>query len=239
MTPALAAHLDRATLVALARAEASGAAPGTECPHRVAPTVRRRPRRSRLAAAMITALIALGVAGLAHATWVHAKALAGQWLLSRAWSETQRAGRDVKPWPWADLHPVARLTAPAHGVDVLVVEGANGRALAWAPGHAERSPLPGRAGNAVITGHRDTHFAFLRSLARGDALVVEDALGARTTYRVREARIADYRSLRVPAGERSRMLTLVTCWPFDGVQPDTPWRYVVLAEAEDPRATIT
>jgi len=234
MKPALAVSFDAATFAALARAEAAGAAPGTEWPRPVTATVahRREPvPRARLVRAVVALLAALGLVAIGNGAWLKGKAAAGQWLIARAWSETQRQGRPVRPWPWADLYPLARLEAPAHGIDVLVVEGANDRALAWAPGHAESSAPPGMPGNSVVTGHRDTHFAFLRDLAAGDALVVEDALGARTTYHVREVRIADYRTLRLPLRPESRTLTLVTCWPFDGVRPDTPWRYVVLAEA--------
>jgi sortase A len=239
MTPNLALHLDRAAFASLARAEADGAAPGAECPRDVAPATATRATKPRVAAVLAVVLAAFGAASLANAGWLHAKARTGQWLLARAWTETQRSGVAVKPWPWADLHPVARLSAPAHRVDMLVVEGANGRALAWAPGHAERSAQPGGFGNAVITGHRDTHFAFLRALAAGDLLVVEDPLGRLTAYRVREVRIVDHRALRLPVQERTKLLTLVTCWPFDGVRPDTPWRYVVVAEAVDGRTTMT
>jgi len=45
--------------------------------------------------------------------------------------------------------------------------------MAFGPGHLSGTPLPGEAGNAVVTGHRDTHFAFLRRLRLGDVLEVE------------------------------------------------------------------
>ena len=83
----------------------------------------------------------------------------------------------VKPWPWADTHPVARLIVPAHRVELLVLAGANGRTLAWGPGHVEGTAAPGDAGNAVVTAHRDTHFAFLRDLVPGDRIVVETPAG--------------------------------------------------------------
>ena len=37
---------------------------------------------------------------------------AGQWLLHRAWQRSRDTGQAVKPWPWADTHPIARLMAP-------------------------------------------------------------------------------------------------------------------------------
>lgn len=232
MTPMLAASLSRDALAALARAEAQGAAPGAEgWREPFLPTRDDRPARTKRALAILSVLLAtMGLANLASAGWLHAKAQLGQWLLARAWHETRITGSQVKPWPWADLHPVARLIVPAQRVDLLVLEGANGRTLAWGPGHVERSAQPGERGNAVVTGHRDTHFGFLHALAVGDAVVVEDAIGLRTTYRVREVRIVDHRALQLPTADYSRLLTLVTCYPFDAVAPDTPWRYVVLAE---------
>ena len=118
---------------------------------------------------------------------------------------------------------------------LLVLAGANGRTLAWGPGHAESSAAPGTAGNAVVTGHRDTHFAFLRDLAPGERIVVERRDGTITAYRVERRILADYRMLKLPAGGDEPMLSLVTCWPFDGVDPGTPLRYAVLARADGAR----
>lgn len=186
--------------------------------------------------ALALAVAAIGAVQLTSAGYLHAKALLGQWLLARAWQETQRTGVPVQPWPWADLHPIARLRAPAQGVERLVLEGANGRTLAWGPGHLESSAAPGEAGNAIVTGHRDTHFAFLRALAHDDTLVVETTSGSQRAYRVRETRIMDHRMLRLPDGDGEHLLTLVTCYPFDAIDPGTPLRYVVVAEAQQPSA---
>ena len=40
------------------------------------------------------------------------------------------------------------------------------------------------------------------------------------------------RDVVLPRDPGLPMLTLVTCWPFDAVNPGTPWRYVVVATAE-------
>lgn len=191
-----------------------------------------RQRHWRLLGALALALAAIGAVQLGSAGYLHAKALFGQWLLARAWQEAQLTGVPVRPWPWADLHPIARLQAPAHAVQMLVLEGANGRTLAWGPGHLESSPAPGAPGNAIVTGHRDTHFAFLRALAHGDMLIIETTSGSALAYRVRETRIVDHRLLRLPDGKGEQLLTLVTCYPFDAIDPGTPLRYVVVAEAQ-------
>jgi sortase A len=230
--------VDSGSRTALARAERQGAAPGAELPRPagvesspLGDRVRGRPgwRVGMLVLASVAALVAALHAG--DALYLHAKARLGQALLQRAWSDA-KAGADARPWPWADMHPVARLRVPERNVDVLVLAGANGRTLAWGPGHAESSALPGTDGNTVITGHRDTHFAFLRELAPGDRVLVETRRGETTSYRVERRFVADRRALRLPADDRDTTLSLVTCWPFDGVDPGTPLRYAVVARRD-------
>ena len=123
------------------------------------------------------------------------------------------------------------MRVPAHDVDLLVLAGANGRTLAWGPGHVEGTATPGARGNAIVTGHRDTHFAFLRAVKRGDAVFVESADGTTRRYRVERTFVADHASLVLPADDRATTLALVTCYPFDAIDPGTPLRYAVVARA--------
>ena len=224
--------------VALAHAERAGAAPGTEfrfasagaesSPLRAG--TRRAPRVPMLVAALCCIVLAAWFGG--SAGYIHAKAWLGQRLLSNAWHASESRGAAIKPWPWADTHPVARLVVPARGVDLLVLAGASGRTLAWGPGHLDGSAIPGTRGTSVITAHRDTHFAFLQSLAPGDRILVHRARGAVREYRVDRMLIADHRSLRLPDDDRSTTLALVTCYPFDAIDPGTPLRYAVIAHAD-------
>ncbi|HVF63653.1 MAG TPA: class GN sortase [Casimicrobiaceae bacterium] len=168
-----------------------------------------------------------------EALYLHAKALVGQRLLVAAWHQAQRDGTRAQPWPWADTHPVARLSVPALGIDQIILAGANGRTLAWGPGHVESTAKPGLSGNAVVTAHRDTHFGFLPRLAIGEIVVVETASRTKRRYRVERRFVADHRALRLPADEDVTTLSLVTCYPFDAIDPDTPLRYAVIARAVD------
>jgi len=179
----------------------------------------------------ITLLAIAGAASFGGGAYMHVKAQLAQWLMHAAWTETRETGAPVRPWPWADTHPVARLIAPAQDADVLVLAGASGRTLAFGPGHLHGSALPGDAGNAVITAHRDTHFRFLRAINPGDELVVEPAGGGTRHFRIRGAYVTDYRDLRLPRDTSVPTLTLVTCYPFDALNPGGPLRYVVVAEA--------
>jgi sortase A len=185
---------------------------------------RRRPLK-----AIVLLLLALAAWQLGGAAWIHAKAALAQRLIASSW-EGAKGGDARKPWPWADTRPVARLTVPSRGIVLYVLAGTSGRSLAFGPGHVDGTALPGSAGNSVIVAHRDTHFAFLRDLREDEEIDVEDTAGRVTRYRVREAAVVDKHQTRVLDPADSPQLTLITCWPFDAVQPGTPQRYVVIAD---------
>jgi sortase A len=190
------------------------------------------PRLRGLACLALAAALTAFACGAA----IIGKATLGQALLERAWRESRATGAPVKPWPWADMHPVARLRSAAHDADVIVLAGATGRTLAWGPGQLDGSARAGDAGNTVFTAHRDTHFAFLAHVHRGDVLDVERIDGVHVIYRVDAMAIVDVGSLRLRARTDAPTLTLVTCYPFDAIAPNTRLRYVVSATIDDPAA---
>jgi sortase A len=178
---------------------------------------------------MVVLLLAFAAWQLAGAAWIHAKAALAQHLIAAAWERTRVEGA-VRPWPWADTHPVARLAVPGRRISLHVLAGTTGRSLAFGPGHVAGTALPGTSGNSVIVAHRDTHFAFLKDLHEDEAILVEDTRGRTTHYRVREVAIVDKHATRLLDAADSAQLTLITCWPFDAVQPGTSQRYVVIAD---------
>ncbi|GAB2489796.1 hypothetical protein GCM10027266_02490 [Arenimonas alkanexedens] len=168
-------------------------------------------------------LAALALAG--HAAWLPAKALLAQQLLEQAWTASVQDGGAHRPWPWADTHPVARLQAPRLGISQVVLAGDAGRPLAFGPGWAEASAAPGQSGTTIISGHRDTHFSWLREVRDGDWLSLESDRGLRR-YRVTGREVVDSRTTRI-ATSSTDQLVLVTCWPFDATAARGPLRYVV------------
>lgn len=197
------------------------------------PPIRRpevRPRRLRgstatartwLARALL--LAALLMAG--QAAWLPAKAALAQGLLANSWNQALADGGEHRPWPWADTHPVARLSSQRLDVSQVVLAGDGGRTLAFGPGWAESSSPPGRPGTVVISGHRDTHFRWLQDLRTGDVLALQTRDGLRR-YSVQTTRVADSRRERIAASAADQLL-LVTCWPFDATAPRGPLRYLV------------
>lgn len=168
----------------------------------------------------------MGLTLSSHGVWIHAKARLAQVLLEISW-----AGIVVKPWPWADTRPIARLQLERHGARIIVLSGASGRTMAFGPGHLDGTALPGQAGNCVITAHRDTHFAALRYLVSGDVLKVERTDGNTVRYRVTETGVVGKNETSILQQDGRTRLTLITCYPFDAILPGGPLRYVVVAEA--------
>jgi sortase A len=180
----------------------------------------------------VLVLVGVGVWQVGHGAWIYAKANLAQHLLQRAWMRTLAGESGVRPWPWADTWPVARVRVPAHGADLIVLDGVSGRTLAFGPGHAPGSARPGAPGTAIISGHRDTHFRFLQGVVPGDEILVDTPDRPPARFRVREAMVVDARTAVIgSAGDGSAALVLLTCYPFDAIRPGGPLRYVVVAEA--------
>lgn len=185
-----------------------------------------------LGIAVVTLLLGVGIWQIGHGAWIYAKARLAQHLMQRAWARTLEGEPHARPWPWADTWPVARLRAPAHGVDLIVLAGVSGGTLAFGPGHAPASAVPGLPGTAIVAGHRDTHFRFLQRVKPGDEILVETP-GRRSRFRVRETTVVDSRTAHIRRGDVAAGLVLLTCYPFDTLRPRGPLRYAVAAEASN------
>lgn len=147
-------------------------------------------------------------------------------------SAAEVAKVDTRPGPYRKL---GRLSLPRIGLNVPFGEGVSAKTLDKGPGHWPGTPMPGRAGNAVLSGHRNTHtapFKQLHLLRRGDKVVVTSQGRRAVTYRVKDTTIvreSKYRDfvLRQPEDADARTLTLFACHPAG--RP--VFRIVVRAEA--------
>lgn len=184
----------------------------------------RRIARTLLACVLLTGMV-VGGEGL----WIYAKARLAQLLLDLSW-RSELSGYPVKPWPWADTHPLAKLTIDRDGSQIIVLAGASGRTMAFGPGHLDGSALPGQPGNCVITAHRDTHFAPLRYVGPGEVITLQRIDGRILRYRVTATRVVRKQDTSVLRQDGRDRLTLITCYPFDAIRPGTPLRYIVVAE---------
>jgi sortase A len=180
---------------------------------------------------LVLFLAGLGLTG--KAAYIHAKAELAKQLLSASWQETMEKGDKVRPWPWADTWPVARLIIPEQEIDLVVLEGASGNVLAFGPGHMTLSSLPGQPGNAIISGHRDTSFRFLERISIGDRITMQTTEGRMVPFTVVATQVTDVAVLDMTIETDMPLLTLVTCYPFDAVVPGGPERYLVFAEYDE------
>ncbi len=174
-------------------------------------------------------LLACGSFLLADGCWIKTKAVFAQILLKHAWEQTLESGEYTKAWPWADTWPVARLRVERLGLDLIVLEGESGEVLAFGPGHLPGSSTPGSNGHSILAGHRDTNFRFLQDLQPNDAVSVQGIDGVIHKFFIRETMIVEAEKLYLQQSDFPR-LTLITCYPFDALQPRTGLRYVVFAD---------
>ncbi len=192
--------------------------------------------RTRFAAPVLIApvliapvlIVLVGLVLIGQGVWIHAKALLAQVLLDHAFVETVATGRDVKPWPWADTWPVARISVTRLGASAIVLAGSSGQALAFGPGHVESTPEAGERGVAVYAAHRDTHFRFLKDIAIGDEITVTRQDGRTFRYRVDGTSVVRFDASGIDPLARGHALVLSTCWPLDAVTHG-PLRYLVHA----------
>ena len=175
-----------------------------------------------LAAAGLTA-----AALLIDALWIPVKAELAQVLLARSWQQTLAGKPDAKPWPWADTRAIAVLEVPRLGLTEIVLEGSSGRNLAFGPTLVNGTPLD-KTEDRILSGHRDTHFRFLKDLEIGDLLRLITPAGTHD-YRVRWLDIVDSRQQQMAIDDSMERLTLLTCYPFDAPTAGGPLRWVVTA----------
>ena len=173
------------------------------------------------ATAIATALS--GAVLLAKGLWIPAKAELAYGLMDRALEQAESAQSPSKSWSWADFNVVGKLHLLGENIHVL--DRATNQAMAFGAGlHEEYS----EDGPIVFSGHRDTHFSVLAHAKLGDMITYQN-LDSDSRYEVTDTRIFDIREGALqPPGPGQIML--ITCWPFDGIDPNTTKRYLVLAE---------
>ena len=177
---------------------------------------------------LVLVLILISCCAFGKVAYIQGKAVLAQVLLEQAWQDTLELKKPQKPWSWADTFPVSKLRVPQHDIEQIVLSGASGRVLAFAPGHLLSSASPENKGHTIIGGHRDTHFEFLQNLKVGQEIFLEDNNGVSHHYRIEALEIHDSDKQQIlDKGDSS--LTLVTCYPFNTLEVGGSLRYLVHA----------
>ncbi len=180
---------------------------------------------------LISLLFVSGALIFGQGLYIHAKAYVAQHLIASAWTQTLELNgeENIKPWSWADTYPVARLTVPRLGVDQYVLKGSYGSSLAFGPGMDINSYPVQSNGTTIVGGHRDTSFRFLKDIQNGDDITWQDKYGQFHIYQIKDTKIIDSTKEKLTVEPNSKVLLLVTCWPFDAVVAGGPKRFVATA----------
>ena len=137
--------------------------------------------------------------------------------------------------PSARLHaPIVRqgsaigdLSIPRVALGAVVLHGSDTQTLRRGPGHLENTAFPGKVGNVVVAGHRDSFFRRLSDVIVGDDVFIDTPEG-HFHYRVTSMHVVKAHDLTVLEQTADAILTLITCYPFWVLGP-APDRFVVRA----------
>ena len=173
-------------------------------------------------------LLGLGLYEAASAAIIPVKAVVAQVLLERAFDQSVANKQPVKPWPWADMIPVARISVPRLKLEAIALSSGSGQALAFGPTFLSGAAGPGMRGTAVVAAHRDTHFRGLGAVKPGDRIIVEGVDGHVTAYRVDATAVTRWDRFAVSPDRSTARLALVTCYPLDATIHG-PLRFVAYA----------
>lgn len=127
--------------------------------------------------------------------------------------------------------PMAMLTIERLNIKAPVYPGTHritlDRGLGWIKGTAS----PDEVGNIAISGHRDGFFRPLKDIKLGDTIEMQTPAGVQQ-FNVSDISIVDALEVSVLDPTDSKVLTLITCYPFyyQGYAPD---RYIIRATPVD------
>lgn len=193
--------------------------------------------RKRLLNVVVFASLSMGVWHFGNVIWIYGKAYVATLLIDDAWqvslanhvSSHASSSSINKPWSWADTWPVAEISIPEIGLDEIVLSGDSGATLAFGPGLSNAGATLESASIKLISGHRDTHFSRLKNISINDEIFIRTPVGKKR-YRVKDIKIVDSRSYTIDTMDEGYDLALVTCYPFNAIQPGGHERFIVQAE---------
>lgn len=160
------------------------------------------------------------------------KSLEEEWNRQAA---AERSGEEhATPASQNSIGKLTRVVIPRISLDAVVVEGVTRKQLLKGPGHMTETATPGEAGNAVITGHRDTFFRHIYELEKGDDILIRRH-GQIYRYQVTGKKIVMPEDVYVLHQTPDAQLTLITCYPTYYIGP-APKRLVVFSKLVETKA---
>ncbi len=153
-------------------------------------------------------------------------------------SDAPRAGEllenEVPTYPPISIADpvVGRIEIPRIGVSAVILQGVDDATIRRAVGHFPETPMPGQPGNIALAAHRTTDFYGLRNIRPGDLVSIISAKGT-FRYEVERTWVVLPEDVSVLNPSPEKLLTLVTCFPFD-YHGSAPERFIVRARSLDP-----
>ena len=187
--------------------------------------------KRKLSILLLIILLLGGGYFLFEAIKIEVKAKVGQVLLKYAWNISLKDNKPNKPWSRIDAMPIFKLEIPKHGISQVILDESSGEALSWSPTFHQETYLPYKKKITAISGHRDSHFTYIKDLQIGDIIKLQDLNRNWYTYKIEEFLIVNVKD-GVSINHNNRLL-LITCYPFDAILSGTPLRYIVSAKNVD------
>lgn len=153
-----------------------------------------------------------------HASWLPAKALLSEQLISYSWHQTINLQQKIKPCPWADTYPIAELSFQRLGKSIVVLNGGAPTTLALSAGAIAPFNQANSTQPFVVAGHRDSHFSFLDEVFMNDIISLADKHGRSQLYQVEAIDIVDASTGELPILADDSSLVLITCYPFTNIR---------------------
>lgn len=123
---------------------------------------------------------------------------------------------------------IGLLIIPRIKSKLAILEGTDPDDLEKGVGHYKGSYLPGKNGQIVLSGHRDTVFRHVGELKIGDPLMVKLSTGV-YSYTITHIKIVDSKDTSViTLQNKKEELILTTCYPFRYIG-NAPKRYIIYA----------
>lgn len=144
----------------------------------------------------------------------------------------------LKQGPIPASQAVALMEIPKIGLSMIVVQGVSVADLKLGPGHYPGTPLPGQAGNVVVSGHRTTYlhpFRNVDKLVAGDPIYLTTPDGTKYTYLVSKEESVLPTDVAVVDNTPTNQLTLTTCTPPFSASH----RLIVVATLQGPPQSVT
>jgi len=159
--------------------------------------------------------------------YFYVKSYLVQIILNENWDYYKDNG--IVKYNFLDVIISGKIIIPEIGLDNIVLKGADQNTLSYGLGLVDNDVnLYQNKYNIVISGHRDTHFNKLKSINKGDKVILEHIEG-KSEYIVDDIVLVDPSEIEYLEKNKFNMLTLITCYPFNYIG-DAPLRMIVIGK---------